>query len=90
MGLSKFHRWRYDRGVLLPQIRLVMDERMVKSSLTLFYTRGLGIVVSHVMVAYHTGFPIDFLHRYGYVTILKFSFKWVKVMLPYTGGEGCL
>jgi hypothetical protein len=47
---------------------------------TLFYTLGLGKVVSHVMV------PFAFLHRYGNLTILKFSFKWVKVMLPYTGG----
>jgi hypothetical protein len=33
---------------------------------------------------------LDFLYRYGNLTILKFSFKWVKVMLPYTGGESCL
>ncbi len=31
---------------------------------------------------------IFFLQRYGYLTILKFSFKWVKVMLPYTRGGG--
>ncbi len=36
----------------------------------------------------HTGFPFDFLHGYGNLTILKFSFKWVKVMLPYTEGGG--
>ncbi len=28
--------------------------------LALFYTHGLGIDVSHVMVPYHTGFPYDF------------------------------
>ncbi len=31
-------------------------------------------------------FPFDFLHRYGNLTILKFSFKLVKVMLSYKGG----
>jgi hypothetical protein len=38
----------------------------------------------------HTGFPFDFLHKYGNLTKLKLSFKWVNVMLPYTEGEGCL
>ncbi len=57
-------------------------------SLTLFYTRGLEIVVSHVMVPLPYRFSLGFLHRYGNLTILKFSFKWVKVMLPYTGGGG--
>jgi hypothetical protein len=56
--------------------------------LTLFYTRGLGKVVLHVMVPQPYSFSFDFLHKYGDLTILKFSFKWVKVMLPYTGGGG--
>jgi hypothetical protein len=56
--------------------------------LTLFYTRGLGTVVSHVMVPQPYRFPFDFLHRYGNLTILNFSFKWVKVMLPYPQGGG--
>ncbi len=38
------------------------------------------------MVPNLTGFPLDFLHRYGNLTILKFCFKRVKVMLSYTGG----
>jgi hypothetical protein len=57
------------------------------TSLTLFYTRGLGIVVLYVMVSQPYGFSLDFLHRYGKLTILKFSSKWVKVMLPYRGGR---
>jgi hypothetical protein len=58
--------------------------------LTLFETRGLEIVVSHVMVPLPYRFSLGFLHSYGNLTILKFSFKWVKVMLPYTGGGGGL
>jgi hypothetical protein len=57
-------------------------------TLNLFYTCGLGIVVLHVMVPQPYSFPLDFLHRYGNFTILKFSFKWVKVMQPYTVGGG--
>jgi hypothetical protein len=30
-------------------------------------------------------FPFDFLYRYGNLSILKLSFKLVKVMLPYKG-----
>jgi hypothetical protein len=56
-------------------------------TLTLFYTCGLEIVVSHVMVLQPYRFSLC-LPRYGNLTILKFSFKWVKVMLPYTGGGG--
>ncbi len=56
--------------------------------LTLFYTLSLGKVVLHVMVPQPYRFPFDFLQRYGNLTILKFCFKWVKVMLPYTGGVG--
>jgi hypothetical protein len=55
---------------------------LTASSLTLFYTCGLGIAVSHLMD------PFDFLQRYGNLTILKFSFKWVKVLLPYREGGG--
>jgi hypothetical protein len=51
--------------------------------LTLFYTAGLVIVVLHVMVPQPYKFPLIFLHRHGNLTILEFSFKWVKVMLPY-------
>ncbi len=36
----------------------------------------------------HTGFPLVFSHRYGNLTILEFSSKWVKVMLPYREGGG--
>ncbi len=57
--------------------------------LTLFYTRGLEIVVLHVMVPQPYRFsPCFFLHRYGNLTILEFSSKWVKVMLPYREGGG--
>jgi hypothetical protein len=60
-----------------------------ESYLTLFYTRGLGTVVSQVMVPQpYRFFPLIFLHRYGNLTLLKFSFKWVKVMLPYTEEGG--
>ncbi len=60
-------------------------------TLTLLYTRGLGIVVSHVMVALPYRFSLWFFTQvWLFNHILKFSFKWVKVMLPYTGGEGCL
>jgi hypothetical protein len=38
--------------------------------LTLFYTGGLGIVVLHVMVLNHTGFPFVFQHRWGNLAIL--------------------
>jgi hypothetical protein len=63
------------------------SHQIFSPSLTLFYTHGSGIVVSHVMVPLPYGFPFDFLPRYGNLTILKFSFKWVKVMLPCTGGR---
>ncbi len=36
----------------------------------------------------HTGFPLAFSHRYGYLTVLEFSSNWVKVMLPYREGGG--
>jgi hypothetical protein len=36
----------------------------------------------------HTGFPLAFSHRYGNLTILEFSSKWVKVLLPYREGGG--
>ncbi len=36
----------------------------------------------------HTGFPLAFSHRYGNLTILEFSSKWMKVMLPYRVGGG--
>jgi hypothetical protein len=36
----------------------------------------------------HTGFLLAFSHRYGNLTILEFSYKWVKVMLPYREGGG--
>ncbi len=36
----------------------------------------------------HTGFPLAFSQRFGNLTILEFSSKWVKVMLPYREGEG--
>ena len=36
----------------------------------------------------HTGFPLAFSHRYGNLTILEFSSKWVMVMLPYREGGG--
>jgi hypothetical protein len=50
--------------------------------LTLFYTRGLEIVVLHVMVLQPYRFsPCFFI-------ILEFSSKWVKVMLPYREGGG--
>jgi hypothetical protein len=45
----------------------------VTAILALFYTRGLEKVVLHVMV---------------FNTILEFSSKWVKVMLPYREGGG--
>jgi hypothetical protein len=51
-------------------------------ALTLFYTRGLEKVVLHVMVHQPYRFSPCFL-RYGNLTILEFSSKWVKVMLPY-------
>ncbi len=53
--------------------------------LTLFYTPGLGIVVIHWWFPNNTGFPFTFWHRYGNLTILEFSSKWVKVLLPYRG-----
>jgi hypothetical protein len=59
-------------------------------TLILFYTRGLGIVVLHVRVPQPYRFSLCFSHRYGKLTILEFSFKWVKVMLPHRGEEGCL
>jgi hypothetical protein len=36
----------------------------------------------------HTGFPFAFSNSYGNLTIEEFSFKWVKVMLPYKVGGG--
>ena len=33
-------------------------------------------------------FSLAFSHRYGNLTILEFSSKWVKVMLPYREGGG--
>jgi hypothetical protein len=32
--------------------------------------------------------PLAFSHRYGNLTILEFSSKWVKVMLPHREGGG--
>ncbi len=43
------------------QINLINFNRTnLKVILTLLYTRGLGIVVFHVMVLNHTGFPFAF------------------------------
>jgi hypothetical protein len=53
--------------------------------LTLFYTRGSEIVVLHVMVPQPYRFSP---YRYGNLTIIEFSSKWVKVMLPYREGGG--
>jgi hypothetical protein len=39
-------------------------------TLILFYTCGLSIVVSHVMVPLPYRFPLGFLHRYDNLTIL--------------------
>ncbi len=61
--------------------------------LTLFYTRGLVIVVIvvivvlNVMVPQPYNFLFAFSHRFGILTVLEFSSKWVKVMLPYRKGE---
>ncbi len=60
-----------------------------QSNFTLFYTRGLGIVVLHVLhVLVHQPyrFPFAFFRTYVNFTIQEFSSKWVKVMLPYGGG----
>jgi hypothetical protein len=55
--------------------------------LTLFYTRGLGIVVLHVMVPKPYRFPLCFFfNRYGNLTLQEFSFNWVKAMLSYKVG----
>jgi hypothetical protein len=48
----------------------------------------LGIVDLHVMVSEPYRFPFAFWNRYGNLTIQEFSFKWVKVMLPYKVGGG--
>jgi len=50
--------------------------------LPLFYKGGIRIVVLNVIIPNHTDFPFAFEHRYGNLTILEFSSKWVK-MLPY-------
>ncbi len=52
--------------------------------LTLFYTHGLEIVDLHGMVPQ----PYRFSPCFGNLTILEFSSKWVKVMLPYREGGG--
>ncbi len=36
----------------------------------------------------NTGFPLAFSHGHGNLTILEFSSKWVKVMMPYREGGG--
>jgi hypothetical protein len=56
--------------------------------LTLFYTCELGIIVLHVMVPKPYRFNLCFLNRHGNLTTQEFSFKWVKVMLPYKVGGG--
>jgi hypothetical protein len=69
---------------------MILDIILVKLQLTLFYTRGLGIVALHVMVPEPYRFPLAIKNRYGNLTIQEFSFKWVKVRLPYKVGESCL
>jgi hypothetical protein len=39
-----------------------------------------------MMVPQPHSFPLAFSHRYGNLTILEYSSKWVKVMLPYREG----
>jgi hypothetical protein len=57
----------------------------------LFYTRGLAIVVLLVMVSQPYGFPLCFSKSvWQFDHAIEFSFKWVKVMLSYKEGEGCL
>jgi hypothetical protein len=56
---------------------------LIRPLLTLFYTRGLEIVILHMMVPQPHSFPLAFSHTYGNLTILEYSSKWVKVMLPY-------
>ncbi len=61
------------------------------AALTLFYTRGLGIVFSHVMVPEPYGlrsFHLLFHIGMAILTILEFSSKWLKVILPFGGGGG--
>jgi hypothetical protein len=41
-----------------------------------------------MMVPQPHSFPLAFSHRYGNLTILEYSSKWVKVMLPYREGGG--
>jgi hypothetical protein len=68
---------------LCPQLYITRGGSDGKRGLTLSYTRGLEIVVLHVMVPQPYRFPLSFSHRYGNFTILEFSSKWVK-------GEGSL
>ncbi len=44
-------------------------------SLTLFYTRGLGILVSHMLVHHPSSFPLLFIKGNDNLTIPKFSSK---------------
>jgi hypothetical protein len=73
--LKQIQRRTHKHG--LPYITL-------STPLTLFYTHGLEIVVLHVIQVS----PCFLTYRYGNLTILEFSSKWVKVMLPYREGGG--
>ena len=84
------------RPVCLRTLRKKTRETMISllfsfHSLTLFYTRGVRDSCftcdgsSTIQV-----FPLFFNLGYGTVTILEFSSKWEKVILPYIGGQGCL
>jgi hypothetical protein len=63
---------------------------MMSFGLTLFYTRGLAIVVLLVMVSQPYRFPLCFSKSvWQFDHAIEFSSKW-KVMLSYKEGEGCL
>ncbi len=52
------------------------------SILTLFYVRGLGIVVLHVMFPQPYGFSFDFQNREGQFNHIRVLFEMMKEMLP--------
>jgi hypothetical protein len=64
---------------------------MMSVGLTLLYKRGLTIFVLLVMASQPYGFPLCFSKSaWQFDHAIEFSSKWVKVMLSYKEGEGCL
>jgi hypothetical protein len=75
-------------GAFISSFKLLHLKEVREEGLTLLTHMDFEIAVLHVMVPQPHRFPLAFLHRYGNLTILEFSSKWVKVMLPYREGGG--